>query len=185
MKAVIIAYLVFVSVAFSSDWFGNIETQGYTASLPRRLGPHRNVIYPQGWEIHQQFGWRKVYDPAVIPEGHRVLSRSYTQDPSNADGAIETLVTKAEAEIEAERIAALAAQVGSLVMALGVILMKVGWSIPCDSEAVTMDLLQRTLDETLTTEQITAKQDIAVLYNILQQRGVNDDDIAAVRATYE
>ena len=72
--------------------------------------------------------------------------------------------------------------IAAAVAVLQANLSTVGWSIPCDAEAVTADLIGRAHAKTLTEAQRKAKDDIFQAYFILQSKGVTNSDIAAIWA---
>lgn len=100
---------------------------------------------------------------------------------TEAEVAAQALVDQEAAEdAEAARIAGLAQAWGGIVAALRQYLVVVGWDIPCSSQAVTVDLIQRAVADTLTAEQVRAQNAIADLYMLLQGQGVSNADIADI-----
>jgi hypothetical protein len=77
------------------------------------------------------------------------------------------------AAAEQARINGLAWKYGGLVGALAAYLARVGWTIPCEAEAVTADLLQRDLGGLLTADQKDAKANVADTYMLLTAAGLD------------
>jgi hypothetical protein len=84
------------------------------------------------------------------------------------------------AAAEQARINGLAWKYGGLVGALSADLARVGWTIPCEAETVTADLLQRDLAGALTADQKDAKANVADTYMMLSGAGISNADIAAI-----
>jgi Na+(H+)/acetate symporter ActP len=146
--------------------------------LTREFG---NVVLPDNPTDEMLAEWG-VFPmiPFAIPEGHRITGNRRAQWSGTA--WLELYDTVDIAAEEQARVAALAQSYGGLVTALNARLSVVGWAIPCEAVAVTTDLITRTMQGELTTEQSLAKSDIANMYAMLQSAGVSDADIAAVWA---
>jgi hypothetical protein len=100
---------------------------------------------------------------------------------------IQTQIDADKAHLDAEaaaaekaRINGLAWKYGGLVGALSAYLARVGWTIPCEAEAVTADLLQRDLGGLLTADQKDAKSNVADTHMMLREAGISNADIAAI-----
>jgi hypothetical protein len=131
--------------------------------------------------ICEAAGWRDAGDPPEVQAGYVRQSATWTE----AGGW--QVVDIAQAQLDAEAAAAEAARInglawkyGGMVGALAAYLARVGWTIPCEAEAVTADLLQRDLGGALTADQKDAKSNVADTYMLLTAAGLSNPDIAAI-----
>ena len=85
-------------------------------------------------------GWRKLMRAPQPPHDQTEIGREYIQHPELQDTAQEVLTTRPTAEIEAERIAALAHTYAGDVLLLGSLLARHGYSMPVNIAAVEADL---------------------------------------------
>ena len=118
----------------------------------------------------------------IVADGGREATAQETADWQAAQDAAALAAAEAAAQAEAQRVAGLAGEYAGAVAVLQANLSTVGWSIPCDAEAVTADLIGRAHAKTLTEAQRKAKDDIFQAYFILQSKGVTNSDIAAIWA---
>ena len=151
-----------------------------SASIALALDPSAPVVREAGGVIVQTaeripavFGSTYPYDNAGDEAWARDGWRNRTA---------QELADEAEAAelAESARVVTMAQAYGPLVAALELYLGDVGWTIPCEADAVLADLLSRSVSRQLTDEQERAHGKIADLYTILSSRGISNADIAAI-----
>jgi len=87
---------------------------------------------------------------------------------------------------ERKRVASLVNAIGPSVLAIRLLLVRLGYDVPCACSSAIAKLTADSIEGKLSAEQQTAKADLAILWLSLRVEGVSDEDItAAMRAIKE
>jgi hypothetical protein len=155
--------------------YKNISTGG--RFLPEMAADGWLIYVPDGSGADiKAYHWETVGAEAI-----QVVDSTWSVEERQKQAEDEAAaVAAAEAQVQKDRIAGLAAAYGQAVTALAGYLALVGWSIPCDSSLVMADLIARAAADTLDEKQRDAKSNVADLYLLLRGAGVTNADIAAI-----
>jgi hypothetical protein len=139
-------------------------------------------------------GARLLAGPWLAGAGEVTLSATQVASAATADEA-RALIAALGLAVSAEQAVEIAElgdppepeahPLAGVVAALAARLAVLGHSLPCDSAQVTGELIARSVAGTLTDAEQAAKTDVALLYQMLMQRGIGDEEIARIAAALE